>query len=68
MFYYVDYKNLKLVKSETKIDTSIYGQSMLAEYNSLSSAGIAFKNHLNLLKKDYYEFISQKWQYADNFK
>lgn len=68
MFYYVDYENLKLVKSETEIDTSIYGKSMFKKYGSLSAARIAFKNHLNLLKKEYNEFISQKWQYADNFK
>ena len=68
MYYYVNYENLEIVKSETEIDTSIYGKSMFTEYEDLQSAKIAFKNHLNLLQKAHNEFIEQRWQYADNFK
>ena len=68
MYYYVDYENLKLVKSETEIDTRASGNAMLAPYNSLKEAQNSLIEHLYLCLASYEQSIEKKIQDANNFK
>ena len=68
MYYYVNYENLQIVKSETEIDTSIYGKSMYAQYNSLKEAQNSLIEHLYLCLASYEQSIEKKIQDVLNFK
>lgn len=68
MFYYVDYQNLKLVKSETEIDTRASGNAMIAPYPSLKEAQTNLKEHLWLCLDSYERSIEKKIQDAEEFK
>lgn len=68
MFYYVDYQNLKLVKSETEIDTRASDNAMLAPYHSLKEAQTNLIEHLWLCLDSYERSIEKKIQDANNFK
>lgn len=68
MYYYVDYENLVLVKSETEIDTKASGNAMIAPYENLKDAQINLIEHLHLCLDSYERSIEKKIQDAEQFK